>query len=163
MKKLVALALTACFAPIALPQNSRAQVAEGAIGASACAASVGCGVVMGAVVLGGVSYYVLNSNGRKYRVHPSNMEIHRYPQPQARPTPRGDMRSAGYNEPGKVETHAVTTADLCKKMEQKFLMQGRRLKLHRIRRTATPGLRYDCEFIGPDAVEGWFHDRRGGR
>lgn len=73
-----------------------------------------------------------------------------------------EMRTQ-YNEPGKVETHAVTHPNLCRQMEAKFQLQGRRLKLHRIRRTATAGLRYDCEFTGQDAVEGWFHDRRGGR
>lgn len=160
MRKLIAVALVACFSPVVLPQNGRTQVVESVVGGSACAASIGCGVVVGIVFLGGVGYYVLKANGRKYRVAPSQMEIHSQPIPQAGPRP--DLRTQ-YNEPGKVETHAVTTADLCRRMEQKFLLQGRQLKLHRIRRTTNPGLRYDCEFIGEDAVEGWFHDRRGGR
>lgn len=160
-KRLVAIALIACFSPVVLPQPSEAQV-ETAIGASACAASGVCGAIVGIVFLGGVGYYVLNANnGKRYRVPPHQMEIHRQPIPQAGPRP--EMRSAGYNEPGKVETHAVTHPNLCRQMEQKFIMQGRKLRLHRIRRTMNPGLRYDCEFKGEDAVEGWFNDRRYGR
>lgn len=68
-----------------------------------------------------------------------------------------------YNEPGKREVHAVSSPQLCREMAERFKMQGRNIKLVRIARTATPMLRYDCIFEGPDAVEGWFHDRRGGR
>ena len=52
-KRLIAIALTACFTPIVAPQNTRAQVVESMVGGSACAASVGCGVIVGITVLAG--------------------------------------------------------------------------------------------------------------
>lgn len=148
MKKLLALAIGSTIMINLLPPPAQANVAAGpAIGA--CAANPAACAIIGA----GAATWILWSNGTKlYCTYGTCQRTNQAPR---------EFRQ--YNEPGKVETHAVTTADLCRRMEQKFLMQGRRLKLHRIRRTTNPGLRYDCEFIGEDAVEGWFHDRRGGR
>lgn len=160
-RKLIAIALSLSFIP-ALPQNTRAQTGVWEI---PCVASGACAVIA-TYVVAGITYYTLRNKRtrRTWDIDGRNLQNHAQPQP--RPGPRPEMRMEerpGYNEPGKVETHAVASPQLCRQMEQKFLMQGRKLKLHRIRRTTNPGLRYDCEFIGEDAVEGWFHDRRGGR
>lgn len=156
--QLTALGLTGVLLTVSAPRGEAQTAAAAAI---PCVASGVC-VVIGTVVIGGIMYYQLRNNRTRTVFNvPTNGNYENHAYPQVRPGPNPNMQTQ-YNEPGKVEVHAVTHPDLCRQMEQKFLMQGRNLKLHRIRRTMNPGLRYDCEFVGPDAQEGWFHDRRGG-
>lgn len=141
MKKLIAIALIGCFSPAVMPQSSRAQVVESVVGASACAASVGCGVVVGIVFLGGIGYYVLNAGGRKYRIPPSQMEIHAQPMPQAGPRP--DMRSGGSRnddsgrqaETGRLSRNRGGCVDMVKRAQQ----GGFRVSLIRTERNNAPG------------------------
>jgi len=147
-KRLIAIALMTCFAPAIAQQPSDAQVVESMVGGSACAASVGCGVVVGIVVLGGVAYYVLNAKGRKYRVSP--MEVHAQPIPQAGPRPR-----AFYAQ----EQHGAASEGSCYKMAQRFQRAGRRVKLVRTERNnlGVGGvLTWKCIFEGEDAQPGWY-------
>ena len=170
-KRLIAIALTACFTPIVAPQNTRAQVVESMVGGSACAASVGCGVIVGVIVLGGVAYYVLNANGRKYRVSPMEMQMHSQPIPQAgpRPSPRGDMRSTPResrisddetNIRGVREVHMAMSPQHCDAMLRRFRSQGLRLALRK-KPNPMPGARKMtlCIFEGTDADPNRFADR----
>jgi hypothetical protein len=149
-QKIIAIALSLFCVPV-LPQNCRAQVVESVIGGSACAASVGCGVIVGIVFLGGVGYYVLNANGRKFRVHPTQMEIHARPIVQPGPKP-----SAFY---AKQERHGAVRASDCNKMAERFRRAGRRVRLVRVipNDVGVGGvLRVVCLFEGEDAQEGWY-------
>ncbi|MBD2073927.1 hypothetical protein H6F86_08495 [Phormidium sp. FACHB-592] len=149
-RRALAIALTACFSPIVLPQNSRAQVVETYVGATACAATVGCGAIVGIVFLGGVGYYILNARGQKYRLHPNQMEIHTQPIPQSGPRP--EMRS-------QQEIHGAVNRSDCNQIAARFKRAGRRVKLVRTlpNDVGVGGvLKWKCIFEGEDAIPGWY-------
>lgn len=140
-KKVIAIALSLLCSPVALPQNSRAQVVESVVGGSACAASVGCGVIVGIVFLGGVGYYVLNANGRKYRVHPTQMEIHREPIPQAGPRPEFRQQGESFYNPAIEEFTLANNRSGCHEKEKRVKKEHPEwdVWLASIKRNRSPG------------------------
>lgn len=161
-KQIIAIALALSFTP-AVP--TRAQVVESLVGGSACVASVGCGVIVGTVIVGGIAFYVLNHNGRKFRARPGELyEIHSQPMPQAgpRPEPPGAVYSRGgreesghYAETGRL----VTNYDGCRDMEKRFRKGGFKLNLIRVEPHRAPGSYYGwwCVFGGDSREVGRFN------
>ncbi|PZV09158.1 MAG: hypothetical protein DCF22_18930 [Leptolyngbya sp.] len=67
-----------------------------------------------------------------------------------------------HNQEGQTEIHGATTRENCRKMEQTFKRQGRKVQLVDMRRSTNPGaaLEWVCVFQGTDAQAGWFDERR---
>jgi hypothetical protein len=65
-------------------------------------------------------------------------------------------------EDGVRELHAVTSADLCNRMAERFKREGRKVELVDIQRNPNPGamLPFLCIFEGEDAKAGYYNDRR---
>ncbi len=149
-KTMISLIVVAALAlPVQRAQAQAAQTAQAAI--AACQASPVACVVVGA----SAGVYLYWKYGQQLFC-PTYGTGCRPTTPGAMPEPSQHR----LNEPGKQEVHAVASPDLCKKLAAKFEMQRRNLKLKGVRRTTNPMLRYDCIFMGPDAQEGWFAERR---
>src|SRR5579885_506783 len=145
VKQLLAIALPGLLLIPALPPKP-----ANANPAAAVIAACGAQPEICAIVGAAAGTWILWNSGRHYWCTAG----------QCQPTRRSpyvpNESRVQFNESGKVEVHAVAHPNLCKTMEQRFIMQGRSIRLHRIRRTTNPMLRYECEFVGDDAVEGWF-------
>jgi hypothetical protein len=100
-------------------------------------------VVVGVVVVLGVSYYLLTHRRTGKKV--------------LAPIRTGDHE----NKPGVQETHGVTSAGQCDQMAEKFRRQGRKVTLKRKVRNDSGGLlTWICVFEGPDAQIGYYRDNR---
>jgi hypothetical protein len=142
IRRITAIILTGSLV-LASARPSRSQV-QALVAPAVCATGVGC-VLLGAVTVGGIVYYIWQNQqtGHRYRASADGTVF----------------RSEGnYNEPGKVEIHFATSPEGYRNMLRRFRNEGRSLTL-KIRRVGGP-LPFKCIFEGSDAEAGYYDDRR---
>lgn len=163
MNKSIAIALAAAITTQSIPPSAANPAA--AIGASACATSGVCGVIVGTVIVAGVLYYVIANGRNQYQIPIHELMIQPTPVPSRSRFPRGEQRIDDPDRPIDQQMIDYVWGDSREEAEEncRRLAANAGVSYNFVRRTRQRGKKWECHVMGNHPESIYYPDPRRGR